>query len=71
MSELWKSIYSIGKFSIQKRVSRNIIEDKEIKKDEQVKFQFDINGVFFSYEISKDKLLDIINQPIIKYSERK
>ncbi len=65
MSKTWKKIYNKDDFSILKRMSRNVIEDKVIEANDIVSFQFEIDGIIYSHEIEKDELLKIICQPMI------
>lgn len=67
----WKKIYGVREFFIMKRLSRNIIEDREIQEDEELQFCFDVNGTIISHNISLKKLQELINLPLIKHPERR
>jgi len=70
MNKAWKRVYKVNEFEIRKRLSRNVIEDKQIELNDEIEFVFVVDGVIYAHTIHKDELLKIICAPLIIHPKR-
>jgi hypothetical protein len=67
----WKRVYKVREFEIHKRLSRNVIEDRELKENDPIRFIFVFNDVNVSHEVPREILREILEMPISKHPDRK